>query len=93
METVTITKRSEQYIRRGFDDLRFDFKSVDLAHAPGRVRLAGKAVLGLADALAGFQRPEFVMKWREQAFLGCRVVERDDRSAVVEFTSTEEIEE
>jgi hypothetical protein len=93
METVTVTKEGEPYNRMGFIDLPLSFKRFEPDYGGKRVRLGGKAVHELASALAGFRDKQFDLKWEEQVFRGCRVVEEQADSAVIEYVSDEEVGE
>lgn len=92
MEKVTITKEGEPYNQPGFD-LPLSFKEFVPDYGASRVRLAGRDVQQLTRSLAGFRDKDFDMRWDEQVFRCCRVVEEQATSAVVEYASTEELAE
>jgi hypothetical protein len=89
MEKVTVTKQGEPYNQPGFD-LPLAFKKFEPDFEGSRVRLGGRDVQQLAMSLHGFRDKRFDMRWGERVFLGCRVVEEQVTSAVVEYASTDE---
>ncbi len=92
MEKVMVTKESEPYVQRGFD-LPLAFKEFVPDYGASRVRLGGKAVQELTMSLRDFRDRRFNMRWGEQLFRECRVVEEQVTSAVVEYESNEEVGE
>ncbi len=93
METVTFAKEGEPYNKPGFNDLSLSFKKFEPDYESTRVRLVGKGLQQLTSALTGYSGKQFDMRWEEQVFRGCQIVEEYTDSAVIEYVSVEEVDE